>query len=85
MREEGRPKAPPPDVEDIRSRAETAIKHRFPGARLSPLKQFSIGSSSLTYWAHLANASVERVVIKAAPTGLPPVRNRDVLVRPAAC
>jgi aminoglycoside phosphotransferase (APT) family kinase protein len=79
MSEGARPKRTPPDVEDIRDRAEAAIRDRFPGARLSPLRQFASGSSSLTYWAEVAHAAVDRVVVKAAPSGLPPVRNRDVL------
>jgi aminoglycoside phosphotransferase (APT) family kinase protein len=79
MREKARVRATPPDVENIRSRAEAAINRRFPGARLSSLAQFASGSSSLTYWAQVTNAAVERVVVKAAPAGLPPVRNRDVL------
>jgi aminoglycoside phosphotransferase (APT) family kinase protein len=39
------------------------------------------GTSSLTFLATLDNAAAdeERVVIKMAPPGLPPVRNRDVL------
>jgi hypothetical protein len=37
MNEGARPKRTPPDVEDIRSRAEAAVRGRFPGARLSPL------------------------------------------------
>jgi aminoglycoside phosphotransferase (APT) family kinase protein len=79
MREEAKARATPPDVENIRSRAEAAINQRFPCARLASLAQFASGSSSLTYWAEVTNAAVERVVIKAAPAGLPPVRNRDVL------
>jgi aminoglycoside phosphotransferase (APT) family kinase protein len=79
MTEEARPKRTPPDVEDIRSRSEAAVRGRFPGARLLPLTQFASGSSSLTYWADVAHADVHRMVVKAAPSGLPPVRNRDVL------
>ena len=74
-----RPQATPPDVEDIRRRAEGAAQQRLPGVRLRPLVAFTAGSSSLTYSAQVDGASVEHVVVKAAPAGLAPVRNRDVL------
>ena len=79
MTETARPRAIPPDVEDIRARATDAIQPRFPGARVLPLVQFTGGTSSLTYRADVEGASVREVVVKAAPAGLPPVRNRDVL------
>jgi aminoglycoside phosphotransferase (APT) family kinase protein len=37
------------------------------------------GASSLTYVAELDGAAKERVVVKVAPPGMEPVRNRDVL------
>src|SRR5215475_2532503 len=50
-------------------------------ARLAPLGADGIeplagGASSLTYSARVGD---RRVVVKVAPPGLPPVRNRDVL------
>ncbi len=44
--------------------------------QLSPLPG---GASSLTYAARVDGAPCDRVVVKMAPPGLPPLRNRDVL------
>jgi aminoglycoside phosphotransferase (APT) family kinase protein len=73
-----RPKAIPPDEEDIRARAEASIQERFPASRLTSLVRFTGGSSSLTYSAGITGAALSQVVVKAAPAGLPAVRNRDV-------
>lgn len=54
------------------------------GERLAPVPVEDIrplggGASSLTYEGTIAGDGARRVVVKVAPAGLPPVRNRDVL------
>ena len=63
----------------LAGRAETVLTARWPQARVASLEQLQGGASGLTYRAWLADAPVPEVVIKVAPAGLPPVRNRDVL------
>ncbi|MET0147020.1 MAG: phosphotransferase family protein [Ilumatobacteraceae bacterium] len=69
------------DVDDLARRAERALAPTRPGAKVSDVDQFTGGTSSLTYGATLAEpgAADRRIVIKAAPPGIEPVRNRDVL------
>ena len=73
------------DANDLAARATAAVGDRFPGATIADVQQLVGGTSSLTYLAdlHLAAADdareVLRAVIKVAPPGLEPVRNRDVL------
>jgi aminoglycoside phosphotransferase (APT) family kinase protein len=52
--------------------------------RLTPIEVTDVaplsgGASSLTYLARVAGDDTRRVVVKVAPAGLPPIRNRDVL------
>ena len=68
------------DPIDLATRASAAVAERFPGAEVSAVTQLVGGTSSLTYAAEMTHdGDVCRVVIKAAPPGLEPVRNRDVL------
>jgi aminoglycoside phosphotransferase (APT) family kinase protein len=68
------------DTDDLLARATRAARERWPGATLDALEPLEGGVSSLTYAARLAHdGATERVVVKVAPPGLPPVRNRDVL------
>jgi aminoglycoside phosphotransferase (APT) family kinase protein len=60
-----------PDESDILQRASSAL-----GEPLVSLHKLPGGNSSLTY---RADSSTRRVVVKVAPPGLEPVRNRDVL------
>ncbi|MFZ0044990.1 MAG: phosphotransferase family protein [Streptosporangiaceae bacterium] len=64
---------------DLAGRAETVLTVRWPQAAVAGVEQLQGGASGLTYRAWLAGAPVPEVVIKVAPAGLPPVRNRDVL------
>jgi aminoglycoside phosphotransferase (APT) family kinase protein len=53
-------------------------------ARLAPVQVEDIrplhgGASSLTYVGRIGGDDARRVVVKVAPAGVPPVRNRDVL------
>ena len=68
---------------DLRARATDAVRDRWPTARIDGIEPLPGGISSLTFAATLHDAGgggeVRRVVIKVAPPGLEPVRNRDVL------
>jgi aminoglycoside phosphotransferase (APT) family kinase protein len=68
-------------VRDLTARTAAAVGGWAPGATVSAIAPLTGGASSLTYTADLAGApdGHERVVLKVAPPGLPPVRNRDVL------
>jgi aminoglycoside phosphotransferase (APT) family kinase protein len=64
---------------DLARRAETALVARWPEVTVATVEQLQGGASGLTYRARLADAPVPEAVIKVAPAGLQPVRNRDVL------
>lgn len=66
-------------IDDITDRTRCALRGVWPEASVVGLTQFMSGASSLTYAAQLRNAPVDQVVVKVAPPGLEPVRNRDVL------
>jgi aminoglycoside phosphotransferase (APT) family kinase protein len=51
----------------------------WPGAQLHDLQRLIGGASSLTYEAAVDRGKADRAVVKMAPPGLEPVRNRDVL------
>ncbi|MEU9024964.1 phosphotransferase family protein [Actinomadura sp. NPDC048394] len=65
----------------LRERATKAAQTWAPGAEITGLAPLTGGASSLTFVAHLRSEGrqEERVVLKVAPPGLPPLRNRDVL------
>lgn len=73
------------DAAELLARATAAVAARWPQARLSELEPLPGGISSLTFAAWLQEAADpagderRRVVVKVAPPGLAPVRNRDVL------
>jgi aminoglycoside phosphotransferase (APT) family kinase protein len=70
----------PPLPEELARRATAAVATRVAGGAVAQVEPLLGGSSSLTYQGRLVGPSGEqRVVIKVAPPGLPPVRNRDVL------
>ena len=75
------PELPVPDAAatPFWERAEKALRLRWPTCRITSFDPFTAGTSSLTYGAGVVAASVSRVVVKVAPPGLEPVRNRDVL------
>jgi aminoglycoside phosphotransferase (APT) family kinase protein len=71
-----------PELTDqLRDRAQRAAQDWHTGATVTKVAPLTGGSSSLTFIADLENvpAEQERLVLKVAPPGLPPVRNRDVL------
>jgi aminoglycoside phosphotransferase (APT) family kinase protein len=66
------------------SRVKDAVRRRWPTAEVATLERLPGGISSLTYATTLrtaaeADGAERRVVVKVAPPGLEPVRNRDVL------
>lgn len=68
-------------VAQLMQRAQIASQSWRPGARLIEVKPLTGGTSSLTFTARFDGVppADEVVVLKVAPPGLPPVRNRDVL------
>ena len=71
----------PIDETDLRQRTETLLEEVSPGGALGGINPLQGGTSSITYWSTWTAASgeVEKVVLKVAPAGLDPVKNRDVL------
>jgi aminoglycoside phosphotransferase (APT) family kinase protein len=69
------------DAGELLERARRALGRRWPGAEIGALEPLPGGISSLTFSAMLRGAGDDdgRVVLKVAPPGLAPVRNRDVL------
>jgi aminoglycoside phosphotransferase (APT) family kinase protein len=69
------------DLQELLDRATLAADARWPGAAITRLEPLHGGVSSITFAASLTDTgdADRRVVVKVAPPGLPPVRNRDVL------
>lgn len=69
------------DEADLLARAGAAAQRYRPGAAIRGLRRMHGGVSSLTLAAgvELPGAPPQQIVLKVAPPGLPPVRNRDVL------
>lgn len=67
------------DLAQTERRAAVALAGAWPGGRMHDLRPLTGGASSLTFAARVTGGAGDRVVIKMAPPGLPPVRNRDVL------
>jgi aminoglycoside phosphotransferase (APT) family kinase protein len=66
--------------EDVVSRTTAVARRSWPSATVSGVRRLEGGVSSLTYAARIDTDDGEReVVLKLAPPGLEPVRNRDVL------
>ena len=67
--------------QDLRGRATAAAQSWQPGAEAVAVRPLTGGASSLTFTAELRGVPDEfaHVVLKVAPPGLAPVRNRDVL------
>ena len=68
------------DPDDLVRRCTAAAARDRPGTRVTGLRRLEGGVSSLTFASTLVTPDGEQpVVVKVAPPGLPPVRNRDVL------
>jgi aminoglycoside phosphotransferase (APT) family kinase protein len=66
-------------LEEVERRATACVQRRLPGAAITDVTELSGGASSLTYVGRLEHAPADRAVIKVAPAGHEPIRNRDVL------
>jgi aminoglycoside phosphotransferase (APT) family kinase protein len=68
-------------IQELHDRATFAADARWPAASVTDIEPLHGGISSLTFAARLCarGEADRRVVIKVAPPGLRPVRNRDVL------
>ncbi|MFJ9246819.1 phosphotransferase family protein [Streptomyces sp. NPDC101776] len=68
-------------LRELTDRTAAVVGDWTPGVTVDGVEPLTGGTSSLTYVAALSGvpAGYERVVLKVAPPGLPPVRNRDVL------
>ncbi|MGW3650132.1 phosphotransferase family protein [Streptomyces sp. NPDC000878] len=68
-------------IAELTQRTAVALRGWAPEGRVESVEPLTGGTSSLTYVAVLSGvpAGHERVVLKVAPPGLEPVRNRDVL------
>ncbi|MEV7889754.1 phosphotransferase family protein [Streptomyces sp. NPDC002817] len=66
---------------ELTERTAVVLRGWAPEGTVESVEPLTGGTSSLTYVATLAGvpAGYERVVLKVAPPGLEPVRNRDVL------
>jgi aminoglycoside phosphotransferase (APT) family kinase protein len=73
--------ATPIDPAELQARADALIARARPGAVVDPVNPLQGGTSSITYWTTVSvpGAESDKVVLKVAPAGLDPVRNRDVL------
>jgi aminoglycoside phosphotransferase (APT) family kinase protein len=70
--------AVPIDETDLYERAGTVLADAA-HCELGPITRLQGGSSSITYRAEVTGGPVSKVVIKVAPAGLEPTKNRDVL------
>jgi aminoglycoside phosphotransferase (APT) family kinase protein len=68
-------------LDALRSRIASSAHARTPGSGVTALEPLSGGYSSLTYTAVLTGPGAVGVpiVIKVAPAGVPPIKNRDML------
>lgn len=68
------------DLDDLAARATRAAQDWAPGCTVDDVQTLTGGQSSLTYTARVEGGPTpgQRIVLKVAPPGLEPVRNRDV-------
>ena len=68
------------DADELAARATAAAQTWAPGCTISDVQPLTGGASSLTFTGLVTGGPTEgeRVVLKVAPPGLEPVRNRDV-------
>ncbi|HUZ09640.1 MAG TPA: phosphotransferase family protein [Acidimicrobiales bacterium] len=73
--------ATPIDTAELQARANELLDGVAPGCGVGPITPLQGGTSSITYWTSFSppGADRQKVVLKVAPAGLDPVRNRDVL------
>jgi aminoglycoside phosphotransferase (APT) family kinase protein len=70
----------PIDEDDLYRRAQEVIA-RPAGSEIAPLVRLQGGTSSITYWTtfEASDGTEQKAVLKVAPAGLAPTKNRDVL------
>src|SRR6478672_6798760 len=68
------------DLDELAARATAAAQSWVPGVVIDDVQPLTGGASSLTFTGRVVNGPPEqgRIVLKVAPPGLEPVRNRDV-------
>jgi aminoglycoside phosphotransferase (APT) family kinase protein len=66
-------------ADGVLERVSALVDSTWAGARVTALDALPGGTSSLTYLARLDGTAPQGAVVKMAPPGLAPVRNRDVL------
>ncbi|OZF45788.1 phosphotransferase family protein [Rhodococcus sp. 14-2470-1a] len=67
-------------LEDLTARAFQSARNWRNDVEITDIASLTGGSSSLTFVAHtISSTGSEPVVLKVAPPGLAPIRNRDVL------
>jgi len=68
------------DLDELARRATAAAQSWAPRCAISDVQPLTGGASSLTFTGLVTGGPVagERIVLKVAPPGLEPVRNRDV-------
>ncbi len=73
--------ATPIDTDELQARTDDLLRSVAPGCAVDPITPLQGGTSSITYWTTFTpgDAAPRRVVLKVAPAGLDPVKNRDVL------
>ena len=68
------------DLDELAARATAAAQSWAPGCVVDDVQPLTGGASSLTFTGRVVGGPPEheRIVLKVAPPGLEPVRNRDV-------
>src|SRR5262249_23542599 len=71
----------PIDEDNLQRRVDDVMRDALPGSTTGPITRLRRGSSSVTFSAGVTteDGDEQPVVVKVAPAGLDPVRNRDVL------
>src|SRR4051812_31580798 len=69
------------DPVEMRARVQRALEQYRPGGRVAELGRLEGGESSITFATTVSvpGSADERIVVKVAPPGVSPTRNRDVL------
>ena len=73
--------AKPIDEVDLLDRLQQVLRAASPGCEVDGLSPLQGGASSITYWTTFTgtDGSAHKVVLKVAPAGLEPTKNRDML------
>lgn len=69
----------PPELDAVTAWIRTSVEQWASGSRVTDVRKLEGGQSSLVYRVQVEGAPASDFIIKMAPPGLAPVRNRDVL------